>query len=229
MITPKRLITTWVDFGTYRESDRRMFYRCLQSWHRLMPDWDIRIVSTGNILDYGGDYWILEQLKTKHGIGASQWARLWWLYTLGGVYVDMDQEAVKRFDPLLDGTFFCGHFGPLDPFVGNGIIGAPAGHPFLKEQLEYLCDLDVKDPQFGNESGPRMVTRLLSQYGWDGKNEHTYLEQANITVYPDTVFYPYHWTERYTPRCIRPETVAVHHWASSWDQHNPMTPEHARA
>lgn len=222
--TPKRLITTWIcdeQHGTYRESDKKMFYRCLESWHRLMPDYDIRIVSIGNIFDYGSDPWAEAQLRAMNGIGLSQWVKVWWLEKIGGVSLDMDQEAVTRFDRLLDGTYFTGHFGS-EPYVGNGITGAPQGHPFLREQIAYLPTLDTSDPQFGNESGPRMVTRLLKDKGWHGRDEYCRME--GITVYPHQTFYPYHWRERFHPKCIKPDTVAMHHWASSWDQENPHTP-----
>ena len=222
---PKRIITTWVcnqDHGTYRERDKRRFYACLESWHRLMPDYDIRIVSEANILDYGQDDWIVEQLRRGNGIGASQWARVFWLYQLGGVYVDMDQEAVQRFDSLLtQDAFFCGHLRK-EPFIGNGIIGAPAGHPILMEQVRYLCGLDVADPQFGNESGPRMLTKILHKSGWKGGDQLATVGSGPdiVTVYPHQVFYPYSWKEPFSLACIRPETIAVHHWASSWDQHD---------
>lgn len=29
-------------------------------------------------------------------------------------------------------------------------------------------------------------------------------------------FYPYHYTEKYYPECIKPNTYCVHHWAGSW-------------
>ncbi len=230
-MTPKRLITTWICDAThsaYRERDKQQFYKCLESWHRLMPDYDIRIVSEANILDYGSDGWIREQLRVGNGIGASQWARLHWLHAIGGIYVDMDVEAVQRFDGLLDDTFFVAHEG-ADNYANNAVMGAPAGHPFLARQLETLRHLDVTDPQFGNNSGPRMVTRLLREAGWQNRDTLAVLPDQAITVYPHTLCYPYFWRERFTPSCIKADTVAVHLWASSWDQHNPSTPEWARA
>jgi hypothetical protein len=195
-----------------------------------MPDYDIRIVTTGNVLDYGSDPWIVEQLKNENGIGCSQWARLFWLQQLGGIYVDMDQEAVKRWDPLLEDRFFAAHLGGepspgffagchgKEEFIGNGMMGSVPGHLFLQEQLWYLSHLDVKDKQFGNESGPRMITNLLRKRGWVGGDcYHRF--PGNIVIYPHTVFYPYFWKEKFTPECIKPDTLAVHHWASSWDQH----------
>jgi Glycosyltransferase like family 2 len=229
LTTPKRLITTWIcnaSHGTYRERDKRLFYRCLESWHRLMPDYDIRIVSIGNLFEYGSEPWAEAQLRAMNGIGLSQWVKLFWTYQIGGVSLDMDQEALARFDGLLDATYFTGHFG-AEPFVGNGITGAPKGHPFLLEQLAHLGTLDVTDPQFGNESGPRLVTKLLKARGWDGTDRHQ--RMGDITIYPHQTFYPYHWREQFTPACVTPETVAVHHWASSWDQQNPQTPAWRRS
>lgn len=204
---PRRLITTWIcdkDHSTYRESDKRMFYKCFESWHRLMPDYEIRIISMENVFYHGSSPWACQQMKNGNLIGVSDWARLWWLYVLGGVYVDMDLEALQRFDHLLLDDLFVGHFG-LEPFVGNGVIGARPSHPLLSDLLDRMEHLDMLQ-YTGNDSGPRLLTNAL------------YQSRGAERIYPREVFYPYHWSEQYSPDCIKPETVAVHHWASSWDQ-----------
>ena len=226
-MTPKRIITTWIcdeHHGTYRERDKQRFYKSLESWHRLMPDYDIRIISSGNVFDYGSDPWAEQQRSADNLIGLSDWARLQWLRALGGIYVDMDVEAVARFDSLLDGTFFAGMFG-ADPFVGTGVLGCPAGHPFVTDLLGAMSRLNM-GAYVGNDSGPRLITRLLNERGWRGQPGSV---GPSLTVHQPSAFYPYYWNERFTSARVTPETLAVHHWASSWDQHNPATPEWVRA
>lgn len=221
---PKRIITTWIcdplgNRDAYKEQHRTTFYRCFESWHRLMPDYDIQIVSFGNILAHGSDLWIERMLSTGNFIGASQWARVHWLNVLGGIYVDMDVEAVQRFDGLLDRSYVIGHEGG-DPIANNAIMASVPGHPFLKMQMDYLhgftTSAQLNDPQFGNETGPRMTTKLLRErYQWDAKDRIQLLAD-NLVVYPSPVFYPYFWTGTFDRSCVTPETVSIHHWASSW-------------
>ena len=223
-VIPRRLITTWIcdplaGRDAYQEHHHATFYRCLESWHRLMPDYDIRIVSIQNILDYGTDDWIELMIETGNFIGASQWARVHWLDTLGGIYVDMDVEAVQRFDKVLNHHFFIGHEGG-DAIANNAIMGSVPNHPFLTAQMAYLHTFrtpkQLRDKQFGNETGPRMTTRLLREkYGWDESDRLQLLDDA-VTVYPSPVFYPYFWTGTFSPDCVKPETISIHHWASSW-------------
>jgi mannosyltransferase OCH1-like enzyme len=225
-VIPKRIITTWIcdpltGRDAYREQHRQVFYRCLASWHRLMPDYDIRIVSFANILDYGCDPWVGRRLAEGNFIGASQWARVWWLLKLGGVYVDMDVEAVQRFDELRAHRFFVGHEGG-DEIINNAIMGSEPGHPFLQEMLEYLHQFTtpkaLRDPQFGNETGPRMITKLAMARRWNRRDEYQMLSEG-VAVYPSPVFYPYFWKGKgFTPDCVTSDTIAIHHWASSWCQ-----------
>jgi mannosyltransferase OCH1-like enzyme len=169
-----------------------------------MPNYEIIIIRHRDVITRD-DEWLQTQLREERWIGASQWARLQWLYEQGGFYVDMDVEAIRSFDDLRHHAAFFGV--QKDGFVNNAVMGAVAGHPFFAEQMAYIKTCDTKDPQFGNETGPRMVTKLLQQH-----------PRRNVMVYPPAVFYPYHWNERFTPACVVPETIAVHHWAASWCQ-----------
>lgn len=204
---PKRLITTWIyneGESPYTPAHEALFDKCLKSWERLMPDYEIIVVERRD-LEVSDDPWLHKQLEDGRFIGASQWARLHWLFHRGGIYVDMDVEALKRFEPLRHDTVFFGI--QKDGFVNNAIMGSVPGHPFFEEQLAYIKTCDPNDPQFGNETGPRMVTKLLQKH-----------PRPDVHIYPPEVFYPYHWNERMTPSCVTPNTLAVHHWAGSWCQ-----------
>lgn len=216
---PKRLFTTWIcdrERNPYRESDRARFARSLDSWLRLMPDYEIVVVTSANILRLGGDDWIRTQLADGNFIGAYQWVILEWMHRLGGIFLDMDVEAVKPFDELLGEKFFAGHEGG-DDYANNAITGAEANHPMLVEQMRRLKRLDTSHPEFGNNSGPRLLTEMLAERGWHRRNETW--RSDDLTVFKSDVLYPYFWRDRFTPECVTPDTVAIHHWASSWDQH----------
>lgn len=204
---PRRLVTTWICNETeppYTAEHVALFERCLRSWQKLMPDWEIIIVRHSDLITRD-DEWLQIQLREERWIGASQWARLQWLYEHGGIYVDMDVEAIRSFEDLRHHSAFFG--AQKDGFVNNAVMGSVPRHPFFAEQMDYIKTCDPLDPQFGNETGPRMVTKLLQQR-----------QHRTVMIYPPAVFYPYHWDEPFSPNCIKPETVAVHHWAGSWCQ-----------
>lgn len=216
---PKRIFTTMVfdpDFNPFQQKHYDCFYHCFQSWHRLMPDYDIRIITLENLFDFGGeDDWIRDRLAQKDFIAVSHWARLQWLQIQGGFYVDLDIEAVRRFDALRDHIFFAGHEGG-DAYCNNAIMGAQPGSIFVYKMQQYTRNFPLTHPEWPNETGPRMITRLLAQdYGWDKQDRNTLLNDG-IVVYNSKAFYPYFWNTSFTPACIEPETFAVHHWASSW-------------
>ncbi len=202
---PKRLITTWIHDhrNPYTDVHREMFARCLASWQRLMPSWDIRIVTADNLFYMGEDAWCRARMAEGNFIGASTWARYVWLQKLGGVYVDMDVEAIQAFDSLLRERFVVGR--QKDKFLNAAIIGAEAQHPFLDLLLAGMKRCDPANLQFGNECGPRLLTKLLKKK-----------PRRDVTIKPPAVFYPYHWDEPFNPACVTPDTVAVHHWASVW-------------
>ena len=37
------------------------------------------------------------------------------------------------------------------------------------------------------------------------------------------VFHPYNWNQSFTPDCLQPDTLAVHHWASAWKAPDQQT------
>lgn len=216
---PKHLITTWIcdpDGDPYTPDHRALFAKCLSSWLRLMPDYALTVVTLGNLSDFGNvdDPWLNGILADRNYIGASQWARIRVLQQRGGVYVDMDVEAVRRFDELLSCGFVVGHIGCGQPFANNAVMASPPDHPFLAEQMRYVRRQNPKDPEFGNATGPFMVSNLLNARGWDGVDRDATVD--GITVKASAAFHPYPYTSRFTPDCVTPDTIAIHHWGESW-------------
>ncbi len=201
---PPRLITTWIhdNRNPYTDVHHDLFARCLASWKRLMPLWEIRVVTAENLFELGYDAWCHARMDEGNFIGASTWVRYYWLQQLGGVYVDMDVEAIQSFDPLIHQSFVVGR--QKDKKINTAVIGAEVGHPLLRQLLTGMKRCDPKNPQFGNECGPRLMTRMLK------------IVPKNVVVSPPEVFYPFHWNEELTPDCLTPSTLAVHHWASTW-------------
>jgi hypothetical protein len=222
---PKRIITTWIcdrERDRYSERHREILGHCVQSWTRVMPDYEIVLITMGNVAQFGLDPWVERCIETGNFIGVSQWTRLKALASLGGVFLDADVEAVRPFDDLLvdDGLFTLGHLGNGQTFANNAVMASAPSHPFLGLMIRSLLGLiDLSHPDFGNHSGPFMVTNLLRAAGWDSVDRDATIdtpETGRVDVRSSAAFYPYSWNRGFSPDCIRPETLAVHHWASSW-------------
>lgn len=140
--------------------------------------------------------------------GQADIIRLLALYKYGGIYIDADSVVLKpaKFDKFLRGTtagaFFgwenipkshtrkLGDFGPelrgARRLIANGIIGARAGHPFIKQLLGGLVANAEREAgeQAWKKAGPLYVTRVWAKH----KKEH-----PDVRIYPMRYFYPRHW------------------------------------
>jgi len=192
---PKIIYTTWVSPNPYPDK----FQPFLDGWKKIMPDYEVSVISLSNVIK--SDF-VQKAISIGKYALAGHYGRCERLYKTGGLYFDIDVEAVKSFDDLLDNTIFLGRED--DKVINNAVIGCEAGHPFMKACLDYMDKIDLNTPNIELETGPWMFTRLL--------NEGNY----NVKIYPEEYFYPYHYSQSFYPECIKENTHAVHHWAHTW-------------
>lgn len=132
------------------------------------------------------------------------------LHAYGGLYVDMDFECLRPFDPIVD---------DLDCFVGeeepgrisNALIGCTPGHPFMRRLLHRLPDSirrhAGKWPPA--QTGPRFFTRCArNSNGWD----------FGMKVFPSPFFYAFERPGSKRARRLPPEAYAVHHGLGGWHE-----------
>ncbi|MEM7194179.1 MAG: glycosyltransferase [Pseudomonadota bacterium] len=153
--------------------------------------------------------------------------RYFLLYTLGGLYVDMDYEVVKSLDEILDSNDCVLGLEPQihadwhgkNFLLGNAFMYAAApGHPFFRAVIEEIssCDLTLSSDEntFVLETtGPSMLTRVYEQF----------LEKHTIRIFPSAMLYPAllgsaHSGES-TPECVTdryPQAYGVHHHDGTW-------------
>lgn len=95
------------------EEKPALMRRCLASWKRFAPDWEIRewtveklkalVQGQGRMLPP----FVLDALAEKKWAFASDWARFAVVAEQGGVYLDLDVELIKPIDDLIvEGAFF---------------------------------------------------------------------------------------------------------------------------
>lgn len=205
---PRIIYYTWVS----PDPLPAQFQKYINGWKILMPDYDIRQISLDNVIK---SPFVMEAIKRGLYAVAGHYGRCERLLETGGIYFDIDIEAVKRFDDLLRCNFFVASEKPYR--VNNAVIGSVPGHPFLKECLSFMDHLVFHDPGplgIEIETGPEMFTRIAKKYGW--KESALTQNLPELTVFAPEYFYPYYFDEHYAPGCATPHTYAIHHWAKTW-------------
>lgn len=214
---PKRLHYVWVGGKPLP----RRFQRNIRSWMRHHPGYEL-ICWNEETID-----WSREPLRAARERRA--WAtvadivRLHAVRELGGIYLDTDVEVVRPFDRLLDRGCFVGIQArdPGDILVNNAVFGVVPGHWLIAEACAALPSSLGSAGEIS--FGPALISDLLRRHGLiDASDDET--EVAGVSVLPRRVFYPYHWTEDYTPGCITVDTLALHHWELSWHRQNASWP-----
>ena len=189
---PKTLHCIWLSGKPMPEK----FQKYVDTWKFVMPDYQINYVTLENLKHSS---FVDKALEKEMYTVANHYVRCQEVYDKGGIYLDLDIEVIKKFDDLLSNKFFAGWEDKMS--VNNAVFGAVAGHEFLKRCMDEMEKFDFSHKDIELETGPRLVTRNID---------------ATLQLYPSEYFYPYHYTEKYSPNCIKPNTHAVHHWASSW-------------
>lgn len=133
---PKILHLCWFSGDPYPG----LIARCLRSWKRVLPDYEIMLWSR-ETFDTEAVRYVREALSVRQWAGAADYVRLWALYHYGGIYLDSDVFVCRPFDDLLDERFFSfiERMGPDPTQVGMqaAVMGSEPGHPFLAAAMKY--------------------------------------------------------------------------------------------
>lgn len=190
---------------------------CIDSWKRVMPDYEIRRWDESNY-DIGKCTYMREAYEEKKWAFVSDYARLDICYTYGGIYLDTDVEVVKPFDDLLSLQGFCGMEigkGSAPDEVNVGLaLGLERGQEMGRIMRNDYHTLHFKKPNGLLDVTPCPViqTRLLTKYGLKLSNE---IQNVNgLTVFPTEYFCP---MNQYTGEIdVTLNTYSIHHYFGSW-------------
>ena len=100
--------------------------KCLASWRRFAPDWEIREwdqESAGTLKGGGLEFFEAAAAQRKWA-AASDWVRMAVLWNFGGLYLDLDVELVAPIGRLPDGEWVAGEWtvdGSVGMNPGSGI------------------------------------------------------------------------------------------------------------
>jgi mannosyltransferase OCH1-like enzyme len=216
----------------------------IATWRQLFPDWTYKLWTDADLPALLPHMMCISAFEQHAPMGYKvDILRLEVLRLYGGLYVDIDFEALANFEPLLlsGGKFVYGDDWHATPC--NALLYSPAQHPFLAFYLAGIERYFQRQPkqraQVEVVTGPDALWRALNSYVWSW-DSHVPLydgmvvvghEYHDFAVYWPAVFYPYSWRDPDARRSAAtwtaakvggelrqryPHAVAVHHWKETW-------------
>lgn len=201
---PKKIHYCW--FGRNELPSKAV--RCIESWKKYCPDYEIIEWNEDNYDVYQNPYTAYTYDNKKFAF-LSDYARLQIILLEGGIYFDVDVEVVRSLDELLTHKAFFGF--ETREYINTGVgFGAEANHPIVASMLsEYDTLLDGKHGTIGC---PILNTQALLKYGLKQNGIKQVIDET--VIYPIQCFNPY---DDPTGRLnMTSDTYSIHWFAKSW-------------
>lgn len=179
--------------------------KCVESWKRLCPDFEIREWTEANTGPYQNKFY-KDALRKKKYAFVSDCIRAQALQEFGGIYLDTDMLLLKPIsEELLSLDFFTGYEVP--DRAAYGFFGAIPNHRFLQEMSQFYRTTEF------NEFSLPVITHTFK-----GLINETTLK-SNEKIFEPTAFYAlsYQNKEADYSKFVTEKSFAVHLWDHSWD------------
>lgn len=212
---PKTIHYCW--FGRGEMPD--LATRCIASWKRFLPDYEIKEWNEDNF-DLSRYPYALEAYQCRKFAFVTDIVRLYALYTEGGVYMDTDVEVLKPLDPFLVHHAFSGFENEKD--VPTGIMAAEKGSLWAKENLAYYEGRHfLKGEEMDLTTNVEIITDyMVTEHGLRRDNSLQDFP-GYITLYPKEYFCPLNPTTRKLE--LTEHTATIHHFMGSWSVNTPFS------
>ena len=206
---PKIIHYCWFGRGPVPE----LALKCIESWHRYMPDYEYRLWNEDSFDVYSTPY-TAEAYQAKKYAFVSDVVRLQALSELGGIYFDVDFEVYKPFDDLLSYRAFAGFEGSKHNPVMMGVIASEPKGEWVTEQLfAYSGRHFIVDGKEDLTTNVKYVTDQMTSRGFvpNGMEQ----DYKDLHIFPVDFFCPRLTTGEYNrTRNTYCESRGVSSWAS---------------
>ena len=218
---PKVIHYCW--FG--KNPKPELMKRCISSWRKYCPDYEIIEWNEENF-DISKNPYAKEAYDAKKWAFVTDYARLWIIYSYGGVYLDTDVELIKPLDDLLEKEAFFGFEDEKNINTGLG-FGAEKGNKFVECMLKDYDKIHFLKPDGTLDLLPCPIrnTNVVTHYLPEKFDESKIIELQNDTIYPPEYFCPLsadgktmkktrntrsiHW---YSATWLSEDEIVVHEW-----------------
>jgi hypothetical protein len=117
----------------------------METWKQKLAGYEFVLWDTKRF-DIESVLWVKQAFETGLYAFAADYIRLYAVYNYGGIYLDMDMEAVRPFDALLDADYMLAYENHISGNIEAGCFGAAKEHPYIKKCMEYYEKRFFVDP-----------------------------------------------------------------------------------
>ena len=207
---PKIIHYCWFGRGPMPE----LALKCIESWHRYMPDYAYKLWNEDNF-DVNSNQYVKEAYEARKFAFVTDYVRLYALYSEGGIYMDTDVEVLKRYDDLLGLPGFIGYEGTKYHPIGTGTMASEPYGNWVKKQLQAYDGIHFMqaDGSYDLTTNPTRITTLMKNGGFlpDGKRQVF----DGMHVFPVEYFCPRQTTGEVL---MTENTYCDHHFMGSWNE-----------
>lgn len=185
----------------------------IDSWRKYCPDYEIKEWNEQNF-DIHKNHYVEEAYEQKKWAFVSDVARIYALYTEGGIYMDTDVEVVRNLDSLLNHSGFLGFEG--SQWIATNMVGFEEKHELLEQFLDSYNHRGFLKPDgtLDQTTNVEELTKLLVEkyhLRLDGRQQSL---QGDIMIYPTDYFSPYDYIQGKLNRT--PNTYSIHWFSQTW-------------
>lgn len=220
---PKIIHYVWLGRGEQSDTIKR----CIESWKKYLPDYKVMLWNEDTYDISQSPAFVRTAYNAHKWAFASDYIRLWALYTYGGIYLDTDTEVRKPLDRFHTHRLFIGtQVFSVDvnkrekKYVTNlsmGVIGSEPQHPFIKDCMSALEQSNIVKSDGSIDTTVTNYTMsdiLQKDYGFVVEDNMQELKDG-IIVYPSSIF-----ADRLAPN--NSTDAFTFHWGEmSWFQPKP--------
>jgi hypothetical protein len=205
-LIPKRIFYAWFG-GNPKPLDVQ---QNIQSWSTLNPDFEIVEINESNF-DVNSMVFTREAYSEKKWAFVSDVARIYFVYTYGGIYLDTDVELIKPLGPFVKNRSFWAMENSNSINSGLG-FGSEKGNKLIGTVLNYYGNHPFSKQPIDKVMTVPIVTKVFRDHGFKFKNKKQFLDDGTA-IYPTQIFAPLHF---WGGGSVGDNTVAIHHYSASW-------------
>lgn len=185
---------------------------CIESWKINLPEYEI-ICWDENNFDINVCNFTKEAYEAGKYAFVSDYVRLFVLKQYGGIYLDVDVEVVKSFDPILNNHLILALEEAGD--ITGAFIASEPNHPFWDEMMNIYHGMSFKLPDgtYNMVVNNVWMQDVLNKYGYEKKNVYQVLSNGAV-VYPDDYFHAKSLVSGEVRRTKN--TYCIHHHTLLW-------------
>lgn len=205
---PKVIHYCWFGRGKMPE----MAEKCIKSWRKHLPDYEIRLWNEDNF-DINSIPYTKEAYQARKYAFVTDYVRLYALYQYGGIYMDTDVEVLKNLDCFLGNPAFSGFEDDIQ--IPTGIMASEKNGKWAEWMLSYYKDRHflLEDGTLDLTTNVAIISTMMKEEGFVLQNSLQNFKDI-ITIYPKDYFCPKSYLDGKI--YLTENTYCIHHFAGSW-------------